>query len=60
MRIDKAIEVLSIWKGQNCPPPLFDEFHALQLGIEALRYLKDSRERFPARAPVTLPGETKD
>ncbi len=43
MEIDKAIEVLTIWKKENCPPPLADELNALQLGIEALKRLKAMR-----------------
>jgi len=57
--IDEAIEVLTLWKRQNCPPPLFDEFHALQLGIEALLVLSGRPFDYDNKKPFRLPGETE-
>ncbi len=59
MQIDQAIEVLTIWKKGNCPPPLADEFNALNLGIEALKQVKSEREQRVGFWRDRLSGETK-
>ncbi len=59
MEIDKAIEVLTIWKKENCPPPLADEFNALQLGIEALQEVQCFRQNPDHWKLDPLPGETE-
>ncbi len=59
MQIDKAIEILTIWKKENCPPPLADEFNALQLGIEALILYDHCKRAGCDIVEGLLPGETE-
>ena len=58
MNIDKAIEILTTWKKENCPPPLADELNALHLGIEALKRIRRQRTLFLPGEIVLLSGET--
>ena len=58
MTIDEAILVLENEVRVAIVHDRSRDVKAFRLGIEALKYLKNSRVRFPARLPVTLPGET--
>ena len=60
MTIDEAIEEL-----KGLPGPAFiiegeTAWEAAQLGIEALKRIKQSRESLPTVTLPLLPGETKD
>jgi len=60
MKIEKAIELLETAKegwpmGDNSE----DYYKALELGIEALKQVKEARFDPGSWTPQTLPGETK-
>lgn len=58
MKIDKAIEILGDSRDGVKPEDPADEHDALQLGIDALKRVKRSRDkRFPVQGQE-LPGET--
>lgn len=60
MTIEKAIEILIAWKKTNYEPPLADEINALNLAIEALKRIRDTREKRLWANVNSLPGETKE
>ncbi len=60
MTIDKAIKNLRAGRTDCGMIPPGEYTATIDLATEALKYLKYSRKTFPARAPITLPGETKD
>jgi len=60
MTIDVASTILANRAKDFRPGWDPEERDAVKLGIEALKYIRESREKFPARAPVALPGETKE
>ena len=60
MRADKAIETTQVYLKEPCPvlPP--DVRDAIQLGIEALKFLQANRlSAWPAKLGL-LPGETEE
>lgn len=57
--LEKAIEILTQWKKDNCPPPLADELNALNLSIEALKRIQSKRITMSYHPDDLLPGETK-
>ena len=60
MTIEKAIEILQdlLREGPQFPPD--DRREAVQLGIEALKTVKDMRNHPFPDGVIELPGETKD
>jgi hypothetical protein len=60
MTIDEAIRILNldIESGCSTPPANLDE--AEGLGIEALKRIKDYRQRSSVRMTPLLPGETEE
>lgn len=60
MNIPKAIEILDDLKDAGIDAGHYDAEDALQLGIEALKRELESRERYPGRAVLPLPGETEE
>lgn len=60
MTLEEAIEIKTIWKKDNYPPPLADEINADNLGIEALKCIQKLRTYEYFGYPTKLPGETKD
>ena len=60
MKIDKAIEALTEVV-DDYADQLWDEaIEATQLGIEALKGVKESRRKWGVRGVATLPEETPD
>ena len=57
MKIEKAIEIKLQWRKDNYPPPLADEMNADMLSIEALKAIRDYRNRTHPGLPYKLPGE---
>jgi hypothetical protein len=60
VKIDKAIEILTINNDHNPKFSDADRRDALKLGIEALKRVKAERTGYETYAPDLLPGETKD
>ncbi len=60
MNIPKAIEVLTRWKEESHWESEKELAEAEQLGIEALKVIKDKRGYPEYIIPRELPGETKD
>ena len=58
MTLDKAIELLNIAKEGFPVGDVEDYYIALELGIEALRQVKESRFDPSTWEPKLLPGET--
>ena len=60
MKIDKAIKILDVHQEMLRLEDLPDLYNALQLGIEALKRLKEHREEHIDITFRALPGETED
>ena len=60
MTIEKALEILQVYKYQGYYNFGLDELEALQLGIEALKREEHCRQLVPDLTPDLLPGETKE
>jgi hypothetical protein len=60
MTLDEAIERLKIIAEEQDEDWLDFEYFALQLGIEALKYVKKGREDRCPFSPSWLPGETEE
>ncbi|MBA7548570.1 hypothetical protein ES705_41031 [subsurface metagenome] len=60
MTIDRAVEKLGFIKRKRIPEGELRELKALNLGIEALKRLKEAREQHLIRNDSPLPGETED
>lgn len=60
MKIDKAIEILVIHNDHNPDFTDAERQEAHQLGIEALKAVKDSRSLWGNRGISELPDETKE
>ncbi|MBA7553559.1 hypothetical protein ES705_46152 [subsurface metagenome] len=60
MKITKAIEILTDLKDAGIDAGHYDAEDAIQLSIEALKRIKQSRESLPTVTLPLLPGETKD
>jgi len=58
--IDKAIEILEDILHYVKPGDPPDEHRAIELGIEALKRVKEARKKVYFTARSLLPGETKD
>ena len=60
MSIEKAIEILELYIPDPDSVPILDSIDAIELGIEALKVVHDTR-RLPGMAGWrVLPGETRD
>lgn len=59
MTPDEAIEVLAATEWVTDPYPDCPVSEAVQLGLEALKFFKDLRDRGALPADVRLPGETE-
>ena len=59
MTIDEAIKILERWKGARLSVGYFDDVRAFQLGIEALKRLKEQRVLEACERNYLLPGETE-
>ena len=60
MRIDEAIRELEGYNMETFNTRFITFNQALQLGIEALKFLKRERLNHPAYFPNKLPGETEE
>ncbi|MBA7560325.1 hypothetical protein ES708_01950 [subsurface metagenome] len=60
MTINRAVEKLGFIKRKRIPEGELRELKALNLGIEALKRLKEAREQHLIRNDSPLPGETED
>jgi hypothetical protein len=60
MTIDEAIERLKIIAEEQDEDWLDFEYSALQLGIEALKAVRDWRNFYPRSISRRLPGETEE
>lgn len=60
MTIDRTVEKLGFIKRKRIPEGELRELKALNLGIEALKRLKEAREQHLIRNDSPLPGETED
>jgi len=60
MELEKAIVVLGLDKTSDFVGAGRELEDALQLGIEALKYIKDFRLTVDGKPIYQLPGETKD
>ena len=60
MNLENAIEILYRWR--NGDTTIYDDIlkQAFDLGIEALKQIKESRFDPSTWEPQTLPGETKE
>lgn len=60
MKIDKAIEILTLDRTCDFEGDANDLEAALQLGIEALKYIERLRSIFYTSVIPPLPGETEE
>jgi len=60
VKLEKAIEILTIFRNQFHPDTDFDYAQAVSLGIEALKRLEQNRYYAPPQFPRLLPGETEE
>uniref|UniRef100_A0A6H2A0Y8 Uncharacterized protein n=1 Tax=viral metagenome TaxID=1070528 RepID=A0A6H2A0Y8_9ZZZZ len=58
MKLEKAIEILTFWHDNASPTLKGDYKDALNLGIEALKLVKEGREKGTIIPTYLLPGET--
>ena len=58
--IDKAIEVLSNRPIRRITAGGIDFYDAIKLGVEALKRLKEEKDKIPDALWRPLPGETKE
>jgi len=60
MKLEKAIEILTIYRDEGCGVDAQDLDDSLTLGSEALKFTVDIRTRYPTLIHEMLPGETED
>lgn len=60
MTIDEAIEILQTEARESRDRDLCDDADAMELGIEALRQIKEERKQKTGFYRDLLPGETKE
>ncbi len=60
MKIDEAIKRLENIQMEFLPLPRHTDWKAAQLGIEALKRVKEERTGYERYAPDLLPGETPE
>ena len=60
MKLEKAIEILQHYHVEPALPRRGFVEDALKLGIEAMKRIKDYRERSSTFATPLLPGETEE
>ena len=60
MKLEEAIEILKVELRSKVPGFTNDYWDALKLGIEALKYYQQERERRGATKTMWLSGETEE
>lgn len=60
LKLEKAIELLTIYAENSRIDLIEDEYDAMKLGIEALKLIKRNRRYTPQPYNVKLPGEDQE